>query len=171
MTKYDELRQKMENNRKQFDNYEEECRQFIADFRSAIVDYIGCLDNRVQWKHFSPDEPEEKEKAKGVIEVTPDRRLALYANAFYGFVFQIQFFDPNIVIAGGNYLNLPMFVKKDGPKFTVKLGEVLKQVDHADLISLINYLVSEIEEYLDTEFLNFLKGKEPPKIGFLTSKE
>lgn len=171
MTIYDDLYQKMKMNRKSYETYEKDCRQFIEDLRSEFIKYLDCPEDRVIWEPFSSDEPKELRDEKGVIEVTLDQRMALYEDAFYGFSFRILFYNPKKIIAGGNNIILGIFIKKDNSKFTVKLGKDIEKFGNDELNKLSETLSLKIEEYLSTEFQFFLKGGEKPPLGFISSLE
>jgi hypothetical protein len=167
MTKYTDLQQKVDQNDQQFDNYEKECRQFVTDLRSALIKYLDCPDDRIQWLTFSRDEPSETRESKGVIELTLDNRMALYQDAFYGFLLRLKFYDPKRVVAGGKYVDLKLRVKKKGPNFIVRAGKNEKITTQDKLSELVEYIASELEKSLDTEFHTFLEG-EKPEMGFLS---
>jgi len=170
MTKYSELLNKSKKNLNQFEVYEEESHQLISSIRSALIEYLNCPEERLVWLQFSSEEPELSRKAKDVIELSSDRKMSLYEDAFYGFQFRILLYDPNVVVAGGNYLNLSILIKKEESKFTVKLGNELKKFDNNQLYNFAEYLVSKIDDYLDNEFHSFLRGVEKQPLGFITTR-
>ena len=170
MTKYAEILKKFKKNRAQFKDYEEETRQLISSIRTALIEYLGCPADRIEWLQFSSDEPESSMKEKDVIELSSDRRMSLYEDAFYGIKLRILLYDPNNVVVGGDYLTLSIIIKKKDSEFTIKLGKELINFDSNELQRFVEFVISKIEDLLDNEFHSFLKGGEKQPMGFIMTR-
>ncbi|MBE9507725.1 MAG: hypothetical protein IMY86_06710 [Chloroflexi bacterium] len=163
-TRYDELREASVHTRDLLENYEVECRDFIRQLRTELASYLECPVSRIEWLQFSESEPEEKRRAKDVIDVTLDRRMALQDNAFYQFAFKIVF--------DVGWVSLSLTVKQVDGHFIVDLGDherKLRQDNQDDLQQLLEHLFDLTKEYLETDFANFVHGK-PSRLGFRVSQ-
>jgi len=161
-TKYDELMSASEKRRELYENYESECRAFIRQLRSSLVDFLGCSEEQVKWLRFAEEESEEEHRFKDVIELTLDRRMALQGDAFYQFGFKVMF--------DSRWVDLSLRVKRIDDHFVVKLGKErrkLQQDRQEDMDELVSHLFKGIKEYLETNFDKFIQG-ESSTLGFKT---
>jgi hypothetical protein len=161
-TKYDELKDALMSSWDEYNRYELDCRQFFKRFRDKLADYLQCSVGQIRWLPFPESENEEQLRARGVVDLTVDRMMALYEDAFYEALFTILF------DTGG--INLRVKVKKAGECFSVDLEDWKQRVyedRQENWNELSEYIFTELKNHFETRFKDFVRGQRS-SIGFAT---
>lgn len=169
-TRYETLQAANQRARESFEEYENDCKQLIADLRNALIEYLDCPTDRVKWLRYGKN----VRFGEGFIETVRARTMALFENTSYHFVLRIDF-RPGEAAAGG-WVDVEFAVRRAEGHFVVRLGEreeIIEKADDDQVAKLAKLVFDGVKEYIDGDFDSFLEGAEREgareSIGFARS--
>jgi hypothetical protein len=167
MNKYQELQHADQVTEKLFNDYKDDCRNFISRMRKKLADYLGCEITKITWVTFSDKAILEAKQQDGFLEHSLDKKMILFDDAFYTFFLGIMLSPDSLIPPNGVHLKFK--VKKTNEYFVVRHDQdfTLREGNTEDWEVFLDSVFDSTKNYLKNRFEKFIKG-EKSTFGFLT---
>jgi hypothetical protein len=164
-TKYNDLQNASTKMRNSYKDYEKECREFIRELLKGLIQYLGCDQKDIVWLRYDAPKNDEELKKNNIMEITPERLLILYNDAYYGFVLRIKFEAQSV--------DTSFKVKINGGKIFLHIGDVTKEINKnnpEEFNKLFKEIYNLTKLFLENNFEEFINNKSKRALGFKLSE-
>ncbi|MAT97246.1 MAG: hypothetical protein CL608_08900 [Anaerolineaceae bacterium] len=159
ITKYEQLKNAQNKDIALWDDYEMDCKGFIANLREALFKELDCRSEHIEWVRYAndlkaPDLYTKWDEFMGsTIRKFPiHRTMVLYNNGFWSFTFKIILNDGSLILRFKLKKVESTYHLYHENEYTVVEG------DEEQMQNVVESIVGGSISYFQTRFDNFIKG-------------